>query len=186
MDQRTWYVSNFCGNLGKLSCALIREAVLKAYLNERREDLSSSSFSLTPFIIASAFSAHFCWPPLLLPHDVITPTTWDLMQLALTACLELYCGLWFHGNHPRASPSNNFAGKWWGNVIKQTVVYEKLLAPSGIVDCINHCVEQKGFVIMLQLQQGRKWERSWFFRLPVYCIFNIFVRQTYTFIPICY
>lgn len=38
-------------------------------------------------------------------------------------------------------------------------MYEKLLAPSGIVECVNHCVEQKGFVIMeasRQLQQGRE------------------------------
>lgn len=65
-------------------------------------------------------------------------------------------GVWFSGNDPTALPQNNSAGKWWGNVIKQTVVYEKLLVPSGIVECVNHCVEQKWFVIMETSKQLSK------------------------------
>lgn len=83
--------------------------------------------------------------------------------------IVLFCfkgnGVWFCGNDPTATPQNNSAGKWWGDVIKQTVVYEKLLAPSGIVECVNHCVEQKGFAIMeawRQLQQGRELRVGWF------------------------
>lgn len=81
----------------------------------------------------------------------------------------LFCfkgnGVWFCGNDPTASPQNNSAGKWWGDVIKQTVVYEKLFAPSGIVECLNHCVEPKGFVIIMkasqQLQQRRRFRAGW-------------------------
>lgn len=49
-------------------------------------------------------------------------------------------------------------------------MYEKRLAPSGIVECVNHCVEKKSFVILEALKAAAAVEEILIPRLLVDCI----------------